>query len=106
MPELPTRDEFAACLKSRFSVLADTGEFELELVEVSAEIESPYQRTFSLFLRGPLEPFLPQQIVPLRHARLGRLDLFLVPVERLVDWFRYQAVFNQLIPPAMPPQAG
>lgn len=54
---------------------------------------SALRRPFSLTFAGPPEPRLAQQIVPLTHARLGRLDLFLVPIAREADGMRYEAVF-------------
>ena len=48
---------------------------------------------FSLLLRGPQEPLLPQALYPLHHPDLGDLDLFLVPVGRDADGTTYEAVF-------------
>ena len=37
---------------------------------------------------------MPQQIVPLEHAALGKLEIFLVPVGLDPEGYRYEAVFN------------
>lgn len=75
------------------------GELELELVlaEVSVLGEAPAadgRAPFSLTFSGPAEPLLAQQIVPLEHAALGRVELFLVPIGRDGDGARYEAVFT------------
>ena len=55
------------------------------------------QENFSVLFHGPLERFLPQGMVGLRHETLGEFELFLVPVARDTDGFQYEAVFNRLI---------
>ena len=51
---------------------------------------------FSLMFHGPAEHVLPQQVWPLDHEELGRLEVFLVPVELRADEgvSVYEAVFN------------
>jgi hypothetical protein len=49
---------------------------------------------FSLTFRGPPEPILAQRIRRLRHADLGALELFLVPIGRDGAGIRYEAVFG------------
>ncbi|CAM5482314.1 hypothetical protein MAUB1S_08093 [Mycolicibacterium aubagnense] len=49
---------------------------------------------FALTFRGPLAEPLSQAIYPLVHPRLGRLDIFIVPVARQNDGMRYEAVFT------------
>jgi hypothetical protein len=49
---------------------------------------------FSLHLRGPRTPALPQRIYRLEHAQLGALDLFLVPIGRDGSGMTYEAVFT------------
>lgn len=70
----------------------------LELAEV---VEQPQHaapgsgRTpFALLFRGPADRPLPQGTQPLRHAELGELALFLVPVGSGPDGMRYEAVFS------------
>jgi spermidine synthase len=73
------------------------GGIPLELVSVSDLRETPRQRMYSLIFRGPLEMPFPQGSFPLEHDAMGRAILFLVPVAREADGFRYEAVFNQLV---------
>jgi hypothetical protein len=49
---------------------------------------------FSLILRGPATPFLPQGTYALRHPRLGPIELFLVPIGRDAQAARYEVTFN------------
>jgi hypothetical protein len=92
-----THDSFSPHRGSAFEVRAEGRTLALELLEVK-----PYQgdgapgsrQPFSLFFRGPRDVYLPQQIVPLEHAALGRLEIFLVPVGLEADGYRYEAVFT------------
>lgn len=81
-------------------VVAAAGAPGLELVLTAAE-EQPGSgpgesgRTpFALAFDGPAEPLLAQQIVPLEHASLGRLELFVVPLAHAAGGARYEAVFS------------
>lgn len=49
---------------------------------------------FSLLFSGPGEPTLPQGMVPLEHAGLGTLEIFLVPLGPGSGGFRYEAIFS------------
>lgn len=49
---------------------------------------------FSLILRGPAAPLLPQGTYALRHPRLGPIELFLVPIARDAQGVRYEVTFN------------
>jgi hypothetical protein len=68
---------------------------ELRLAEVTDERVGGGTRQFSLFFHGPAGRVLPQGTYSFRHAALGSLLLFIVPVigsnaERIV----YQACFS------------
>jgi hypothetical protein len=70
------------------------------------EVDSPEKRIlhqtrgtegrepFTLLFHGPLETFLQQQMVVLRHDELGQLELFLVPVNQDDEGYYYEAVFG------------
>ena len=93
-----THELFARNLNTSFVVHHPRwGEVTLDLVAVSDLRETPRQRMFSLLFRGPLEKPLEQGALPIRHASMGAEDLFLVPVAREEDGFRYEAVFNSLV---------
>lgn len=49
---------------------------------------------FSLVLRGPRAPLLPQATYALVHPRLGRIEVFLVPLGQDAQGTRYEATFN------------
>lgn len=49
---------------------------------------------FALVFRGPRTPVYAQQIVPLRNATLGALELFLVPLQPTAEGSLYEAVFG------------
>jgi hypothetical protein len=70
---------------------------KLELVEATelAPASVGMRRTpFSLLFRGPRQPVLPQKIYPLDHNRLGRLEIFIVPLGPDGEGMRYEAVFT------------
>lgn len=73
------------------------GNVTVELVSVSDLRETPRQRMFSLVFRGPLDQPLEQGLHPMTHAAMGTESLFLVPIAREADGFRYEAVFNNLV---------
>ena len=73
------------------------GNVNVELVTVSDLRETPRQRMFSLVFRGPLDQPLEQALHTMTHEILGTENLFLVPIAREADGFRYEAVFNNLV---------
>jgi len=72
-------------------VPAAAGTAELRLDEVNGLGPD----SFALLFRGPLPGWLPQRTYHLRHAALGELEIFLVPLGPDVQGFRYEAVFNR-----------
>ncbi|MEA2425775.1 MAG: hypothetical protein QOH13_2185 [Thermoleophilaceae bacterium] len=94
-----TADDFTPLVGETFAFDAgEPGRFELELLEVNAAagpgVPTAERMPFELLFRGPAEPVFAQQIFPLEHAALGRLDIFLVPVARDQDGARYEAIFS------------
>jgi hypothetical protein len=98
MPETLSIETFAPLLDDDFRVPLDPHPaLELRLAEVAGtgDPARPDGRVpFSLLFRGPAAPILPQRIYRLEHARLGALDLFLVPLEPDAAGARYEAIFN------------
>ena len=100
MLEKLTIDSFTPHVGSSFHLEAEglqSMELTLESVDPVGQEPKPdeqRQRPFSLLFLGPLEPTLPQQMVPLRHAVMGGLDLFLVPLGPNEKGMIYEAVFN------------
>lgn len=71
------------------------GEATAELVAVTPGREVPGRRHgFSLLFRAATPDAWGQGTYPVSHSRLGRLDLFLVPVGRDAGGLLLEAVFN------------
>ncbi|MGA9525319.1 MAG: hypothetical protein WBV82_27920 [Myxococcaceae bacterium] len=89
-------ERFAPLQGTTFVLQGPSGPVPLELVGVSALRGGlPGQRApFSLLFLGPDATHLPQQIWPLEHDVLGRLELFLVPVGPAEGRMRYEAIFS------------
>lgn len=101
MPDLSTltQEQFEACLMQPFQIdLGDDGPLELLLTEANkrGSFDPGFQKRhpFSLIFRGPMEPILPQMTYTLRHAELGELGIFLVPVEPDQAGMCYEAAFT------------
>lgn len=79
-----------------FTVVDGTPEaVEFVLESAVAIAEWPGGRDpFGLVFRGPREPLLVQAIYTLRHASLGDLEIFVVPIAQDADGASYQAIFN------------
>ena len=90
-------DTFAGLLHSRFRVCENAQAFvELELTDATAHKTSPAPTgSFSLVFTGPLHQFLPQRTYLFEHEKLGRFDLFIVPIGKDQNGFQYEAVFNR-----------
>jgi hypothetical protein len=75
---------------------ADDAGIDLELGEVKrhgVQPNAPRTEPFSLYFLG--EGGIPQGILALRHAALGRLEVFVVPIGPGPDGrHRYEAAFN------------
>ena len=89
---------FSGLIGERFAIVADDGaELPVTLREASALGGQPApggRVPFSLLFEGPPDPILPQRIYPLEHPALGRLELFLVPLQPERGRARYEAIFN------------
>ncbi len=93
-----TRETFDPLRNTTFRLSRPDGEpLDLRLIETAGGEEGGGRNSysFSLVFGGPPAPFLPQRIYGLSHDRLGAFDLFLVPIAREADGFRYEAVFNR-----------
>jgi hypothetical protein len=92
-----TEEEFRKHLNTKFRIAGDTP-IELELTEVKGYLSAAHEQAgmerFSAFFDGPDDRVLPQQVYPLEHDSMGRLELFLVPIAKEDKGVRYEAVFN------------
>jgi hypothetical protein len=96
--ELLTKEAFAENLNTKFRIPFESGETaEVELIEVVETMRTPRQQQFSLFFRGPLAYLLPQGTYYMEHEKMGTVSIFIVPVGREQDGFRYEAVFNYVL---------
>ena len=86
---------FEPLVGDRFGIDDAPAAGELVLGSATAAGEWPGGRDpFSLVFLGPREPLLAQAIYGLRHAELGLLEIFLVPIARDADGARYEAIFT------------
>lgn len=98
MSELLTKEAFTENLNTKFRIPFDSSKAaELELIEVVEARSTSRQQQFSVFFRGPLEYRLPQATYRMEHEKMGEIDLFIVPVAREPEGFRYEAVFNYVV---------
>lgn len=100
-----SRDWFATCRNTEFRM--DTGVSStgtaVKLVAVSP-VQTSYDtrsnttyKSFSLSFDGPREMKSEAGIYPLKHDKLGAMELFLSPIEKHDDLVRYEAVFSQRV---------
>ena len=98
MPEQFTKEAFSEHLNTKFSIpLQPAGAVELELIEVVSTLSTPRQEQFSVFFRGPGNILLPQMTYHMKHDAMGDIEIFIVPVGKAEDGFRYEAVFNRAL---------
>ena len=93
-----TEAEFSRHLNTDFDLSFGEEQLQLSLVAVKGYLPQAHEQSgmerFSLFFDGPLERYLPQRMYRLTHEAMGELDIFLVPIEKKENAFRYEAVFN------------
>lgn len=91
-------ENFAAVAKQSFDLSLGESSVPLTLVEVQPLPVNPYpgmmRAPFSLIFRTASQVVLPQKIYNLKNEKLGKLEIFLVPVARDREGVLYQAVFN------------
>lgn len=91
--------DFAENLNSKFTLYADDDNtVDIELIEAVKRKGNQRQDVFSILFLGPNEKPLEQKIYPIEHERLGKFDLFIVPIEQTPTGFIYEAIFNRLRP--------
>lgn len=93
-------EHFDRRIGERFYVdISKTAAAALELIEVGAlspgsSPPSAFRPPFRLLFRGPQGPVFEQRILPLRHAEMGKLEMFLVPIGPDAHGMRYEAIFT------------
>lgn len=97
MSEELSKEAFAKHLNSTFSVVFDSEQsIDLELKDIVDGVETPRQESFSVIFHGPKDVHFPQGIREMRHASMGTLNLFLVPIGIEEGRILYEAVFNRI----------
>jgi hypothetical protein len=98
MSEIPTRDDFAKHLNTKFRVEIGAEKWlEMELTEVTEMRRTTRQESFALIFLAPGDTAPDQRIYQMRHDALGALEIFLVPVSLDKRGLRFEALFNSLI---------
>lgn len=95
--ELLTLQHFAGCVNETFSAGLNGMDVPFVLVEARPlQNASPdaARTPFSLLFRNSSPVLFPQQTYAMRHAALGEIGIFLVPVAQEREGFLYQAIFN------------
>jgi hypothetical protein len=96
--ELPTREQFSEQLDTVFRAdLGDGRVIDLQFFKLDAGVSNSIQEAFSLMFRAPVDAPPVQNIYSLEHDKLGKMDLFLVPIKKRDDGLYYEAVFNHLL---------
>src|SRR3546814_6596614 len=82
--ELLTLEHFSGHVNDTFSAVLNDDEVPFQLVEARALPSTPgaTRKPFALLFRNGSSFLFPQQIYRMRHARLGEVGIFLVPVAR------------------------
>ena len=97
LPEL-VPDDFRALVEPlTIEVRIGDNALKVELAVESVATLPPHSLRalpFSLVLRGPAAPALPQGTYPLSHPSLGFVPVFLVPIAADGQSRRYEATFN------------
>jgi hypothetical protein len=95
-----TEELFAQQLNTKFYVLFEERRVELELVGVEGDKSSMEKvkgvERFAVYFLGPEGIYLPQYTYRIEHEALGELAIFIVPVGKDKNRFRYEAVFSRL----------
>ena len=90
--------DFEANLHTKFKIYRTGDEvFEAELVEVLELHNTEVLEAFSIIFLVPVEFGLYQQIFPIEHATMGKMELFIVPVNQVETGYRYEAIFNRVV---------
>ena len=98
MEDSLTFQEFSQNLNTKFQTRVDeTQQLELELAEISQLKQTSRNEEFAVVFRGPKEIFLGQGMRALEHEKLGKLELFIVPIREDEKGYYYEAVFNRFL---------
>ena len=90
--------DFSPYLNDEFTVQTESfGAVPIELVEISDKNYETHEH-LSLIFRGSKDTVCNQQIYTISHAKMGEMELFLVPIiSEKTDGQYYQVIFNYMI---------
>jgi hypothetical protein len=101
MSELPTRDDFANHLNTKFRIFFRAEQAtEVELTEVTKMRQKPRYEAFAVTFLAPNETPPEQGLYQIEHDQLAPMELFLVPVEQDAKGLSFEAVFNRRLTPS------
>jgi len=93
-----TEEEFSRHINTIFELTFGDEQLQLQLVNVKPYLPQPNEHSgmerFSVYFQGSLDRCLPQLMYHMTHEQMGEMDIFLVPIEKNEQGFRYEAVFN------------
>ena len=99
MSDVQSQASFEKNVNTNFRVEFDGHEpVEVKLLSVTPRQNEPTEQAgmerFSVIFSTPLDLFLPQQTYRMVHPDMGEFEIFLVPIARESDGFKYEAVYN------------
>jgi hypothetical protein len=97
MNDYPSKAEFEAAVDSEFIMQLDDGlAVPVRLKKCDTKTDTPLQESFSLIFVAPADFPPVQSLRRARHAVLGEMSIFLVPVKQDETGLYLEAVFNRL----------
>lgn len=97
MRRVLTWDQAKGLAGESFAVFPDEAASDfvpLAIVSAINEQSAPHMIQFSLEMRGPASPRLPQGMYRFRHARLGEFAFFITAIGATAQSTDYQACFS------------
>jgi hypothetical protein len=95
-----TEELFTEQLNTKFYIPLEERRVELELIGVEGDKSSmekiPGVERFAIYFLGPGDFYLPQRTYRIEHEGLGELEIFIVPVRKEKNGFRYEAIFSRM----------
>ena len=93
-----TCEDFEPHVGSGFKIVTEgVPEMALTLTEAKTlktqPLDEGFRQPFALLFEGPA-PLLPQQIYHFEHDAMGQREIFIVPIAKTDDGFRYEAIFS------------
>jgi hypothetical protein len=103
-----SKEDFDSALDSAFEVQSSESpgaSLEIRLVEVKTLRAPAGYEQFSALFVGPAAPVWPQGTYRLVNARMGALDVFMVPVGRTAAGIQYEVCVSRERDAGPPPDA-